>query len=400
MFRSRVNFAWTDFSGGSQRLLLAVLLGVLAVISLVIDERGLHNGPPPSASHHTARFRKSIPGGVAISLNGLQRDRPKSGQLPGMSILGVCWDQFESDWVLFGETAPNRPGLPLDALILAFHAARAELEAPGVDIRAASTNSDEALQKVSYYGGVESSVVGRWFFDFDYWMKRKSLGNADAGFPEISSYWEQTSMEWAREPVKQRNSSTTERHNRFWLQTDEFTAIEDGDVLTFQSATLKVCQEAHSGAARSTAGPADADPLAQAFADRLTTNLARLSPALPVAQIEDFARIIAGITWLAARDPHRDLSPWLSARPATFETPRTVPTLARHAERTNEIDTPNGRTRQELSLTLSGGVLIRPTLTCFGSGDDELLRLETAILRARPLHPVRSWSFNYQPKHL
>jgi hypothetical protein len=66
-----------------------------------------------------------------------------------MSILGVCWDQFESDWVLFGETAPNRPGLPLDALILAFHAACAELEAPGVDIRAASTNSDEALQKVA-----------------------------------------------------------------------------------------------------------------------------------------------------------------------------------------------------------------------------------------------------------
>lgn len=52
---------------------------------------------------------------------------------------------------MFGEAAPNRPGLPLDALILAFHAARTELDAPGVDIRHVSTNADEAFQKVSYY---------------------------------------------------------------------------------------------------------------------------------------------------------------------------------------------------------------------------------------------------------
>jgi hypothetical protein len=400
MFRKRLNYWWSSFSGSTQRLLLAVLLGVLAVVSLVSDQLGLHNQPSLVVSHHTSRFRKSIPAGVAISLNSLQKHAPKSGVLPGMSLMGVCWDRFGGDWVLFGETAPNRPGFPLDALILAFHATRAELDAPGVDIRAASTNTGEVLQKVSYYGGVESSVVGRWFFDFDYWMKRKSLGNDDAGFPEIPSYWEQASAEWAAETANQRDSSTTERHNRFWLQTEEFTAIEDGDVLTFQSAPLKVCQEAHSGSGGITTGPADNDPLAQAFADRLTTNLVRLSPTLPIDQIEDFARIIAGITWLAARDPHRDLGAWLSARPALVATRQSVPTLGRHAERTNEIGTPNGRTIQELSFTLSGGVLIRPRLTCFGSEDDELLRLETAILRARPLHPVLSWNFNYQSKHI
>lgn len=281
MFQKRNSFPWPGFNGGRQRFLLAVLLGVLAVVSLVSEQRGLHTDRSPVASHHTARFHKSIRGGIAISLNSLQKDPLKAGLLPGMSILGVCLDRFGGDWVLFGEAAPDRPGLPLDALILAFHTARAELEAPGVDIRAASTNADEASQKVSYYGGVESSVVGRWFFDFDHWMKRKSLGNADAGFPEIPSYWGQLSLEWARESAKQRNSSTTERHNRFWLQTDEFTAIEDGDVLTFQSTPLKVCQEAQSGFGRSSASQADNDTLAQAFADRLTANLERLSPLCP-----------------------------------------------------------------------------------------------------------------------
>ena len=399
MSRKRFSFAWTDFTKGSQKFLLAVLLGVLAVVSLVSDQPALRNVQSIVPSDRSARFGRALPDGMAVSLNILQKGLLNRGQLPGMLILGICWDRFAGDWVLFGEPAPSRPGLPVDALIVAFHAARAELDAPGVDIRAASTNANEGSQKVSYYGGVESSVVGRWFFDFDHWMKRKSLGEADAGFPEIPSYWEQASLEWAADSPNQRNSSMTERRNRFWLQTGEFTAIEAGDVLTFQSAPLKVCQEAQSEARRGGDSPTIRDGLAQAFADRLTANLGRLSPTLPVAQIEDFARVIAGITWLALRDAHRDLGPWLVARPASVATPRTVPTLARHAELWAEINTQAGLGRQELSLTLSGGVLIRPSLTCFRSEDNELLRLETAILAARPRRPVLTWNFNYQPTH-
>jgi hypothetical protein len=398
MITARRNFVWTDLNRGSLRSLLSVSFGVLAVLSLVSHERTLHHNPFLITSKHTAHFRKSIAGGIALSLDSLQREPPQSGILPGMSILGVCWDQSRGDWVLFGEAAPNRPGLPLDALILAFHAVRTELDAPGVDIRAASASENEAMQQVSYYGGVESTVVGRWFFDFDYWMKRKSLGEADADFPEIPSYWEQTSLEWAKESPKQQNSSTTERHNRFWLQTDDFTAIQDGDILTFQSTPLKVRQEARSAVSRSSTSTPNNDTLAQAFADRLTTNLPRLSSTVPVAQIEDFALLIAGITWLASRDPHRNLRSWIAAKPVLISTPRAVPTLARHTERTGEIDTPSGLASAKLSLTLSGGVLIRPTLICVRPEDNELLRLETAILRARPLQPVLSWNFTYQSK--
>ena len=53
MLKKRHLFQWPEFDRGSRRLLLAIFLGVLTVISLISDHLGLHTNRSLIPSHHT-----------------------------------------------------------------------------------------------------------------------------------------------------------------------------------------------------------------------------------------------------------------------------------------------------------------------------------------------------------
>jgi hypothetical protein len=126
-------------------------------------------------------YQRAIGNRLAVSLNGLEQRREKGAVLPGMDIRGVMYDRSHNNWILFGEAAPERSGVPLDAVAVALRAIRLHLEAPGIDIR-----PQQGVQIVSYSGGLAGTVVGRWFFLFDHWMKRSAL--ADVAVPGLPVY--------------------------------------------------------------------------------------------------------------------------------------------------------------------------------------------------------------------
>jgi hypothetical protein len=390
---------------GFRQPLFALLAG-LAVLGLSAE--AFRFGRTFWAEQHRPKqaYRRAIREGIAISLNRLERDPAGKANLPAMAIRGVLWDREENDWILFGDAAPSRRPVPIDALVLALRAARQELEAPGIDIRPSAGHSDKVpgSQKVTYFGSVERSVVGQWFFDFDYWMKRASLAQADALHPQIAPYWDSALAELEREVAGCQRAEDAHRIrcNRYWLCTQEFTAIADDDVLAFLTTPLHVSAETTgrtpaSHVPSSSKGTNALDPLAAAFASEITEHLPDLNEKLPVSLIEDFAVLVAGFTWLAKVDPYRDLHHWNAFRVTAVNTPDTVSNLVLRATREHHIFRGTETVVHAHSLELSGGVVIEPHLRPIRSADDALARLHEIILKVRPSPKTLNWSFAFSP---
>lgn len=124
------HFPWTGGRGVVPALLL-----VLAALGLVHDgwhavHRLWHELHRPGAV-----YRRPLNSGLAISLNGLERQQKRDALLPGFDLRGVLLDRLSNDWVLFGEAAAERPRLPLDAVAIVLRVLRLHLETPGIDIR-------------------------------------------------------------------------------------------------------------------------------------------------------------------------------------------------------------------------------------------------------------------------
>jgi hypothetical protein len=384
------------------------LLLVLSAVGVVGDGWDTARQLWQEHQRPAAVYRRAIHHGLAISLNDLEKRRERGGQLPGLDIRGVLLDTLHQDWILFGEAAPERSGLLRDAVAIALRAVRLHLEAPGIDIqpRRGAAGADEPVQEVKYFGGVDGTVVGAWFFRFDYWMKRLSLGQEPMPVAGVPVYWHRAVEALEREVAA---CQTTEleastRHNRYWLCAGSFPAIEDDDTLVFESTPLQVLTESLHDTSTTTAGPAvpcgsrgTSDPLAAEFAHQLTAHLARLSGVVPVAEIEDFTRLLAGLAWLADVDPYRDLHPWLRAPVTHVDTPDTVSTLTMQAMREHTVAHRRGFVVHQHRIELSGGVLVAPSLIRARASDDALRRLRRAVLTARPADAPGVWRFTFSP---
>lgn len=355
-----------------------------------------------------AVFSFNISDGVAISLNSLQGDREKmGGRLPGLKLRGVLFDRKKNDWVLFGDAAPERPGLPADALAIALRAVHTHLDAPGIDIRprANEEGGHSAVQQIEYTGGVAGSVTGHWFYSFDYWMKRVSLAQEAVPLPDVPVYWQRAITELEREVAECTASTQSQasRHNRWWLCAGGFKATEGDDTLTFEATPLQVLAEGVSPTDKAVADRPSSpcatrgtnDPLAAEYAKWLTEHLDEVSRFVPVVEIEEFSKLLAGFAWLAEMDPYRDLSPWLNKLIVPIETPDTVPTIALQAEREHIVTRGDIRYRHIHQIQMSGGVLVVPTLARTQVTDDSLLRLQHAVLDARPPSNPPNWQFTF-----
>lgn len=353
-----------------------------------------------------AVYRRGIGNGLALSLNGLEARRQMGEKLPGFDLRGVLLDRSQNDWIVFGETDAQRPGLPLAAVAVAVRAMRLHLEAPGIDIRPrrGAGSERQAVQEVRYFGGVGGTVVGTWFFRFDYWMKRMSLAQEAVSVTDIPIYWHRAveALEHEIRTCTLTGPAQWTRRNRYWLCAGEFAAIEGDDTLVFENTPLRVLTE---GSADETGDDAASpcvsrgtdDPLATEYADWLTVHLAELAQVVPVSEIEDFARLLAGLAWLADVDPYRDLRPWLNAALAPAETPTTVSTLAMQAVREHTVMKLGAFVRHQHRLELSGGVLVAPSLIRARAGDDSLFLLHQVVLSARPAGQPTTWRFTFSP---
>jgi hypothetical protein len=353
-----------------------------------------------------AVYRRNIRNGVAISLNDLEQRIRVGDQLPAFDLRGVMLDRSRNDWILFGEENPARPPIPMDALAIAVQAIRLHLEAPGIDIRPDQNGHHDhgTSQQVQYFGGVAGTVVGMWFFRFDYWMKRTSLGQESVQIPGMTAYWHR-SVEALEGEIKTCDGTRDGqwiRSNRYWLCADEFEAIEGNNTLAFQRTPLRVLAESLSG--RGGSAPAGKspctsrgtdDPLATEFANQLTKHLADLTRIVPVFEIEDFAKLMAGFMWLTEQDPYRDLRPWLNAALVPVETPTEASTLSMQATREHSVMKLGTSSIHQHRLELSGGVLVAPSLSRARAGDNSLWLLQQAVFAARPAGNPVAWNFAF-----
>jgi len=342
-----------------------------------------------------AGWKDAVDCGLAVSLNALERQGATGGRLPPMNIRGVVFDWQNRDWIIWGDNASAREGLPFDALCLAVRAATTELEFPGVDIRPAdkSQTGDLPSQKVTYFGGVESTVVGQWFFRFDYWMKSAALGHAPIPVVGISPYWERVAHDANVQAWSSSEKSRLLNRCRFWLKNGEFVGIEDESVMVFKDTPLQVCAERLDNVSLASG---NGDTVEDGFARDLTANLRQMEIAAPVREIEEFAKLLAGVAWLAKVDPYRKLSYWQATPVQPVVTEERVTTLRKEARLPLLADADSG-SRRLFALELSGGVTITPAMVLRKAADHTLRNLGEAILRARPTREAVSWSFSFYP---
>jgi hypothetical protein len=397
----RLLHQWRGYFHGlpGRTSMIARILIVLALVGLL--ETGWRTAMKywTTTCRPRAAYQKAMAHGLAFSLNQLEKSSTAQ-TLPGITIAGVVWDRDNNDWIVFGDRDTNAEALPLDAVAVAIRAVHKELEPPGVDIRPPGQHLQESLQKVTYFGRVEATAVGLWFFQFDYWMKRKSLGQSDAGFPGIRSYWHEAIADMESEVAECKTADTGQRRreNRYWLCTDGFEAIEDSGILAFQTAPLRVKTESMlgnglSGAPLKRSSP---DPLATRFADNLTAHLGALGHSLPVWHIENFARLVAGFSWLTGQDPYRDLRHWDDFVTTSVATPDSVSNLTMRVVRSHDVRCGTSVRTHEHQITLSGGVEIQPELLLYQPKDAALKRLRQTILAARPKDNQPFWTFTFQ----
>lgn len=405
MERRRSNLVGNRY-GASVATTLVGFLAVLAVGGVAVEAWQWMRACWSEWSRPSMAYVKRDPSGVAISLNGLERGEFTERRLPGFESRGVLFDRENRDWVMFGDAAPDRPGFPIEALSVAVRAMQLHLEAPGVDIRPApdAKGRTASLQRVQFMGGTEETIVGLWFFSFDLWMKRASLGEERIPIDGIPVYWHRSVDAFERDLER---CTAAEPHessswNRYWLCADDFVAIEDGDVLTFEQTPLLVLAEGipePSAAVRTAASPCSsrgaANPSAEEFARGLTAHLDELADLVPVREIEDFARLMAGLLWLSEQDPYRDLRPWLEAEIARETTPEFVPTLSKTVVREHRLPLGSTRVVHRHRLDVSGGVVVAPVLRRLRPADDALGRLRAAILAARPADTAPLWRFSF-----
>jgi hypothetical protein len=218
-----------------------------------------------------------------------------------------------------------------------------------------------AVQEVRYFGGVGGTVVGEWLFEFDYWMKQTSLSDGPAPVSGLPIYWRRSVEAMDKEFTTRVVTGQRARvhHNRFWLCTGEFEAATEGDTLTFARTPLRVLAESMPASGERTGVPASPcssrgtdDPIAAEFAAWLTEHLAELGHVVPIREIHDFSRLLVGLTWLAERDPYRNLRPWFGAQ-----------------------------------------VVVLPTLAQVTNGDEALPHLRQAVLEERPVTDAVTWRF-------
>jgi hypothetical protein len=383
-----------------------VLLTAFAVAGLVAEAcRAGHLAWKDA--HRPARvYRRGIEQGWAVSLNAIEK-RGITGRLPRVELRGAVLDRERHDWILFGEATERQPELPVETLAVAFRTILRELESPGIDIRPAENpgGGTTGHQDVQYFGGVANTIVGSWFFDFDYWMKRASLGvdsSAPAGLPV---YWHRTvqALEHSVASCTSGGAFEQRRSNRYWLCASDFAAVEGSDTIAFETTPFRVLAEStdrerltEPEKTQPCMSRGTGDALAAEFAQWLTDHLNQLDRAVPVAQITEWSRLLASIAWLAKQDPYRDLKPWLEAPLTWADTPSTVQTLAVGAERAHHIRTLQGLLVHTHRVDLSGGVLIRPSVSLARAADDSLFLLRQAILRSRSAG-AGQWRFTFTP---
>ena len=352
-------------------------------------------------------YRHDIPDGLAVSLNALEQAPKLGGWLPGLDIRGVLHDSRRGDWILFGDARADRRGLPVDALAVALRAVRVHLEAPGVDMRPRRTaaGADRHLQTVRYFGGVEGTIVGEWFFRFDHFMKRASLDQVPLAASGVPVYWRRAIEALERDVQTCDGTQTGEfvRGNRYWLCAAEFTAIESDQTLVFEDTPLRILAERVSpgrepgstGASPCTTRGTD-DTLAEQFARWLDDHLDDLTAMTPIGEISGFARLLAGLTWLTEQDPGRDLRPWLRRTSGPAETPTSVPTTTVNARREHTVSSGAHLFVHEHRLELSGGVLIAPSTIRARAADASVRDVRRAVLTARPGRQSLAWSFSFR----
>jgi hypothetical protein len=380
------------------------LLGtVLCAVALGLAEDAWHGVARLTAAvrRPAAVYRRHFLGGLAVSLRELARVADRYDRLPGMVIRGALVDRSAGDWILVADADGKRPGIPLDAVRLAVRARRRELEPPGIDIRP-SGEDPVAPHVVTYFGGVGGSVVGGWFFRFDYWMKQAALAAEPTLIPEIPVYWDRAVAQLERDIASCAAAGARgfERHSRYWLCAGNVKIIERPNTMALEGDPLRVLAERRDAGGDPTSPCASRgtdDPLAAEFADAVTEHLAALSAVLPVREIEDFTRLLAAITWLDENDPGRGLQPWLSGAVRPTATPATAPGLVRRAERTHTLARGGERVLHAHAITVSGGVVVQPDFDRRRETGRGLVSLRHAVLAARPASESAIWSFRYRP---
>jgi hypothetical protein len=223
-------------------------------------------------------------------------------------------------------------------------------------------------------------------------MKKAALGETPI-VPQVPVYFQRVVHN-----IGQQSGSAptrTAQGNRFWLCAGEFSAKEEKDTLTFEETPLHVFAErlkkpGEKGKTSPCATEGTEDKLATEFAKSLTENLGNIEHLVPIAQIRTFARLLAAITWATQRDPYRDLTPWLTPIDAV-ETPATVPTLSKHYRNVQREE----RYIREIRLEMSGGVTLSPRLLK-ERGYELLMRLQRAVLGARPQREEDVWPFTFE----
>ncbi|MBM4042674.1 MAG: hypothetical protein FJ290_29650, partial [Planctomycetes bacterium] len=329
-------------------------------------------------------------------------------------LTAVVFPPGRREVVFVGEAvegeAPLEPQELLDVLILALRALRRG-EAPGVDMRPDATKLDGeglvpegAPMRVTYFGGIENTVLGLAAFGSDRLLKcldfDKDNETRELFGCKVEGY--RSGLELAAGM----DGGVGSRWHRIWIEHSRSAVRRSPDGRTFiPEAELRVeprAQDLVGGDWKDAKRPAS--PSARAFTDHLTRNYAAYARAYPVLRrLWEFAKLVSVAEALLPPEPGKaDL-----ARPAldwawvlSEYQPQRVPTTASTpaARATREIK--DGAGKPIGTLRMSGGVTLRPK-NAYHDGDRLAEAIGAAALDALRREPARgNWPVAAQGRAL
>jgi hypothetical protein len=308
------------------------------------------------------------PSYLAVSL-GRMEDAARAGRsdreatdLAGINrVLGMIVDPA-GDVIVIGQHDPDLPPLLRDHLATALRALAVADKFPLVSLDATNDTRRDGLLHVRFEGGIAQTRLGHDLLDSDVSLKRLALGLSQAN--GVKSYLDLS--------VTEPDAGQTV-HARFWFVPADRTRLftRDGVFVIRQLDVVVRAEIVGAGAS---------DPVANRFADAVTSALGRIAATSPeIAQVKPLFDVASLAAAIKAAAPPNMLSYWAHEYPLpAMQTPETFAVLR------NRQSTASG-----VVIEAQGGVDLEVLTAELAEGDTDALR--QAVLLARPDRSSLSW---------
>lgn len=301
---------------------------------------------------------------VAFSLSAAKRSlsngSESSTEIHSLGSITRIWAILlgdQNDLIIVGERDRNTGNIYLDDVVVALRTMNKinTGECPGVSIEPVNPNRDSPMQKVIYYGGIDSTHYGKVCYEADLLLKRLSLGFELTGIMGFPSEWD---LELHNTKTGRRSNPWEQGAGRSWFFPLHVRIAHNNRCAALTAMTMEVRTDLDEAMElpkeyltldeESLAYLIEENPevVSIAYARLFTQHYDEIASRFPVLiQLQNLLALSGLLTEVLRNDTMQDLEYWMKHYPIQkHNTPKEAPTLSQ------------GVNGVGYSLLISGGI--------------------------------------------